>query len=146
MYKSFILPHTDKLSNNLENVHLVGIRIILGAVRETSYQNLYEESGFCTLKKRRRRHKLILFNKMVNGVCPDYRSDLLPPLVSTRNPYYRRRPLVREIPPHKNDIYQKSFIPSAIMLWNSIPENITPLLENSNDICLILIPLFPVLL
>ncbi|WP_294078466.1 hypothetical protein, partial [Thiolapillus sp.] len=135
MYKSFILPHfdyadvvwdncTDKLSNMLENLHLEGIRIILGAVRGTSHQKLYEESGFCTLKERRRRHKLILFHKMVNGVCPDYLSDLLPPLVSTRNPYHRRRPLERVIPPHKTDIYQKSFIPSTTMLWNSIPENI----------------------
>ena len=104
-----------------ENLHLEGIRIILGAVRGTSHQ---EESGFCTLKERRRRHKLILFYKMVNGVCPDYLSDLLPPLVSIRNPYHRRRPLERVIPPHKTDIYQKSFIPSTTMLWNSIPENI----------------------
>ena len=82
---------------------------------------------------------------MVNGVCPDYLSDLLPPLVSTRNPYHRCRPLERVIQPHKTDIYQKSFIPSTIMLWNSIPENIkqVPLLANSNDICLFLIPPFP---
>ena len=107
-----------------ENLHLEGIRIILGAVRGTSHQKLCEESGFCTLKERRKRHKLILFHKMVNGVCRDYLSDLLPPLVSTRNPYHRRRPLERVISPHKTDIYQKSFIPSTTMLWNSIPENI----------------------
>ena len=61
---------------------------------------------------------------MVNGVCLDYPSGLLSPLVSTRNPYHRRRPLERVIPPHETDIYQKSVIPSTTMLWNSIPENI----------------------
>ena len=74
MYKSFTLPRfdhadvvldncTDKLSNMLENLHLEGIRIILGAVQGTSHQKLCEECGFCTLKERRRRHKLILFIK-----------------------------------------------------------------------------------
>ena len=52
----------------LENLHLEGVRIIWGAGWGTSQQKLYEESGFCTLKEIRRRHKLILFHKMVNGV------------------------------------------------------------------------------
>ena len=106
-----------------ENLHLEGIRIILGAVRGTSQQKLLEESGFCTLKERHRRHTLILFHKMVNGVCPDYLSDLLPPLVSTRNPYHKRIPLERGIAPHKTDIYQIDVIPSTTTLWNSATEN-----------------------
>ena len=40
------------LSNMLENLHLEAIRIILGAVRGTSHEKLYKESGFCTLKER----------------------------------------------------------------------------------------------
>ena len=105
----------------LENLHLEGIGIILGAVRGTSHQKLYEESGFCTLKERRRRHRLILFYKMVNGECPDYLSDLLPPLVSTRNPYHRRRPLERVIPPHKTDIYQNIFHPINLHIMELYP-------------------------
>ena len=56
-------------------------------------------------------------------MCPDFLSDLLPPLVSTRSPHYRRRPLERVISLHKTDSYPNSFIPSATTLWNSIPEN-----------------------
>ena len=100
----------------LESLHLEGIRIILGAVRGTSNEKLYEESGFCTLKERRRRNKLILFHEKVNRVCPDYLRELLPPLVSSRNPHHRRRPLERVIPPHKPDIYQNPFIPSTTTL------------------------------
>ena len=38
----------------LENLHLEAIRIIVG----TSHENLYKESGFCTLKEIREHHKL----------------------------------------------------------------------------------------
>ena len=75
MYKSFILPLfdyadiiwdncTNTQSNMLEN-HLEAIRIITGSVRGTSHQKLYNESGFCTLKERRKRHKLIQFHKTI---------------------------------------------------------------------------------
>ena len=50
--------------------HLEAIRIILGAVRGTSHEELYTESGFCTLKERRKRHKLLMFHKMINYQCP----------------------------------------------------------------------------
>ena len=74
MYKSFTNPQFDyadivwddcsgTLSNMLENLHLEAIRIILGAVRGTSHEKLYKESGFCTLKERRKRHKLLCFTK-----------------------------------------------------------------------------------
>ena len=88
----------------LENLHLEAIRIILGAVRGTSPEKLYKESGFCTLKERRKRHKLLMFHKMINHQCPGYLSNLVPPLVSTTNPYHRRRPHERVIPAHKTEL------------------------------------------
>ena len=116
MFKSFIVPQFDyadivwdncsgTLSNMLENLHLEAIRITLGAVRGTSHKTLYKESGFCTLKERRKRHKLLMFHKMINHQCPGYLSNLVPPLVSTTNPYHRRRPHERVIPAHKTELY-----------------------------------------
>ena len=64
------------VSNILENLHLEAIRIILGAVRGTSHEKLCKESGFCTLKERRKRHKLLMFHKMINHQCPGYLSNL----------------------------------------------------------------------
>mgnify|MGYP006286749693 CR=1 FL=1 len=72
MYKSFILPHfdyadviwdncTEEQANSLENLHLEALRIIVGAIRGTSHQKLYEESGFCPLKERRKRHKIVYY-------------------------------------------------------------------------------------
>ena len=102
MYKSFILPHldyadvvwdncTEFLSNTLECLHLEALRIITGSVKGTSHLKLYEESGFCSLQERRRRHKLLTFKKITFGMCPSYLFELLPPLVSYTNPYHRRR-------------------------------------------------------
>ena len=133
MYKSFILPQFDyadivwdncsgTLSNMLENLHLEAIRIILGAVRGTSHEKLYKESGFCTLKERRKRHKLLMFHKMINRRCPGYLSNLVPPLVSKTNPCHRRRPHERVIPAHKTELYVNSFIPSTTQLWNTLPQ------------------------
>ena len=81
MYKSFVLPLfdyadivwdncTDNQSKKLESLHLEAIRIIIGGIRGTSHQKLYIESGFCTLKERRKRHKLLMFHKMILGLCP----------------------------------------------------------------------------
>ena len=131
MYKSFILPLfgyadivwdncTDTQSKMLENLHLEAIRMIIGGLRGTSHQKLYKESRFCTLKERRKRHKLLMFHK-IPGLCPQYISDLLPPLVAHINPYHRRRPLERDVTTCKTELYRNSFIPSTIAERNSLP-------------------------
>ena len=111
------------LSNMLENLRLEAIRIILGAFRGTSHEKLYKESGFCTLKERRKRHKLLMFHKMIYYQCPKYLSNLVLPLVWTTSPHYRRRPHERVIPAHKTELYANSFIPSITQLPLTIETN-----------------------
>ena len=135
MYKSFILPHFDYCdilydnctatqSDSLENLHLDGIRTIIGAVRGTSHDKLYKESGFTTLKERRRRHKLIFMHKIIHGQCPNYLSERCPPLVGQLNPYHRRRPLERRVPHSRTELYYNSFFPSATRLYNFLPDDV----------------------
>ena len=134
MYKSFILPHFDYAdiiwdtctatqSNMLENVHSEAIRNLLGTVKGTNHQQLYEESGFCSLKERRRRHKLTQYNKIVNSLYPKYLQSLLPSLVSELNPYHIRSPMERTEPRCRTELFRSSFFPSTTMLWNNLPEN-----------------------
>ena len=104
-------------------MHLEAIRIIIGAVKGTNHQKMYEESGFCSLKERRRRHKLTQYHKIVNGLCPEYLQSLLPPLVTELNPYHRRRPTERTVPHCRTELFRSSFFPSTTMLWNTLPEN-----------------------
>ena len=104
MYRSFILPQLDyadvvwdncslKLAEELECLHLDAIRTIIDAVRGTSHQKLYTESRFTTLRERRFRHKIIMYHKIVQENTPTYLKEHLPPLVSSTNPYHRRRAL-----------------------------------------------------
>ena len=133
MYKAFILPHFDYAdiiydncttgqSESLEKLHLEGIRIIIGAVKGTSHEKLYKESGYTTLKERRKRHKIIFMHKIVHNLCPGYLSDLCPQLVSQLNPYHRRRPYERRVPQSKTELYHNSFFPSATRLYNTLPD------------------------
>ena len=133
MYKAFILPHFDyadtvwdncntSQSDELEKLNLDAIRTILGAVRGTSHQKLYEESGILSLKERRSRHKLVLFFKLTKKLTPHYLTNYLPPLVSEVNPYHRRNPLDRYIPRSRIELYKQSFFPSTTALWNALPD------------------------
>ena len=90
MYRSFILPQLDYadviwdncsliLAEELESLHLDAIRTIIGAVRGTSHQKLYTESGFTTLRER---HKIIMYYKIIQENTPTYLKEHLPPLVS----------------------------------------------------------------
>ena len=135
MYTSFILPMfdyadiiwdscTEYQSNRSESLHLDALRTIIGAVRGTSHEKIYAESGFCSLKERRKRHRILQFFKILHGLCPNYLSNLLPPLVSTVNPYHRRRPHERVIPKCRTELYRKSFFPSTTYLWNDLPPNV----------------------
>ena len=143
MYQSFILPHFDYcdiiydncaqyLGDRLENLHLEAIRTIVGAVRGTSHQKLYDESGFTSLSERRKRHKLIFFHKIVHNVCPAQLSERCPPLVAQLNPYHRRRPLERHIPHCRTDLYANSFFPDATRLYNDIPDDVKSIPSISN--------------
>ena len=133
MYKSFVLPHFDfsdvlwdncsnALSDELEKLNLEAIRTIIGAVRGTSHQKLYDESGLIPLKERRTRHKLIIFFKMVKGMAPRYLIDCLPPLVSSLNPYHRRNPLERSVPFCRTELFKQSFFPSTTCAWNNLSD------------------------
>ena len=108
----------------MESLHLDAIRTIIGAVRGTSRQKLYTESGFTTLRERRFRHKIIMHHKIVQENTPTYLKEHLPPLVSSTNPYHRPRPLQRQVPNQKTETYRQSFFPSTPTLWNNLPEKI----------------------
>ena len=108
------------------------IRTIIGTVRGTSHSKLYDESGFCSLKERRRRHKLLMYHKLVNGKCPIHLANILSPLVSSVNPYHRRHPFERVGYNSRTSLYQNSFFPSTTMLWNALPEDIQSTTEISS--------------
>ena len=79
------------------------------------------------MKDRRKSRKLNLFNKIENNMAPTYVSDCLPTTIGETVTYNLRN----------NDDYRpqrcrlqtssKSFFPSIIKLWNSLPDSVKSL-------------------
>ena len=141
IYFTFIRPlleYSDVIWDNcsnecktqLESIHNEATRIVSGAPKLCSIQKLLGELGWKTLQERRSKHKLIIFYKILNGLTPEYLSDLMPPLVSDINPYnLRNSDNVQSIRARTN-IFFNSFFPSTIRAWNNLSEDI----RNANTV------------
>ena len=89
MYFSFIRPLleysdvvwdncTETLKHEIEAVHNEAARIVTGATKYCNIQKLLCDLKWETLAARRRKHRLILLYKMLNGLSPTYLSNLIP--------------------------------------------------------------------
>ena len=126
VYTSFIRPtleYADVVWDNitqaeeeeLEKIQTEALRIITGATRLVSIQNLYNESSFESLKSRRRQHKLVHFFKMKNcPSTPSYLSNLITEPVGTVANYgLRNFDHIRNVTKNTNH-FALSFLPSTI--------------------------------
>ena len=149
LYKSYILPlfdYCDHIWNNysegqekrLEQFHWMlferllvllaaPVQAIVGAVRGTNHNKIYNETGFIPLLQRRKFHKTCTFYKMNKGMTPNYLSSLVPPTVMTmtNNPL-RNADELKNIRT-RTELYKKSFLPSAFRDWNVLDINVRKL-------------------
>ncbi len=72
---------------DLDKIQNEAARIVTGTTKLVSLHNLHNESAWESLGSRRRKHKLILFYKMINRQTPQYLSNLVPPTVGSNNNY-----------------------------------------------------------
>ena len=93
---------------------------IVGTIRGTSTEKIYQELGLEFLKSRRWFRKLCHFYKIFNEKSPSYLSKLIPNFNRVHNTR-----LSYNIPPIKvrYDYFQNSFFPSAITEWNKLDLN-----------------------
>ena len=110
----------DKLQNE-------AARIVSGCSKLVSLSVVREECGWELLSERRRKHKLILFFKMVKGFTPTYLSNLVPQLNSDISNYNFRNSTNLYSIACRTSLYKNSFLPSAVDGWNLIPQNIRDL-------------------
>ncbi|MCG8092513.1 MAG: hypothetical protein JAZ17_02615 [Candidatus Thiodiazotropha endolucinida] len=133
IYVAFIRPlleYSDSVwdncstecKNNLESIHNEAGRIVSGATKLCSIEKLLAELGWETLQARRTKHKLVVFYKIINGLTPDYLSDLVPPLVGDSNPYNLRNANAIQCIRARTNLFFNSFFPSTIRAWNSLPQ------------------------
>ena len=121
-YGSVIWDNCDEIDKKLlEDTQLDAARIITGAIRGTSHNEIYEEIGWETLETRRERQQLLLMHKMINGVAPTYLQNLIPSLSSQthRYPTSNRHNLVKI--KCESESYRNSFLPKTVKNWNLLP-------------------------
>ena len=107
--------------NELDKIQNEAARIVTGATKLVSLQQLNNDIGWESLETRRVKHKLILFYKMVNHLSPTYLSSLVPPMNSEVSNYSLRNADDFQVPLSRTSLYSTSFLPSTTREWNSIP-------------------------
>ena len=132
IYFSFIRPlleYADVIWDNctyyekleLDKIQSEAARIVSGATKLVSLHALYEEVGWESLEKRRRKHKLLLLYKMFNNLSPLYICSLIPPTVDTQISYNLRNAHNIRTIHSRTTQYFNSFLPSTIREWNTLP-------------------------
>ena len=120
-YSSEVWDNCGQLnSERLEKLQLEAARIVTGLTSYASTQSLYLETGWEKLKIRREVKKLTLFYKIMKEDAPEYLLDLIPPTVAETNNYNLRSSQNIYQTSSRLSLYQESFIPSSIKLWNSL--------------------------
>ena len=110
---------TEADALKLEDVQITAARIVTGAMHGTNINKLYEETGWHTLAKRRESAKLTLMYKMVNKLVPESLCSLI---TSTEVPSFNtRRPFNLTHFQARTELFDKSFFPSTVRLWNQLP-------------------------
>ena len=131
VYVSFVRPileYADVLYDNccqyekdeLDKIQNEAARIVSGCTKLVSLADLYREIGWETLGQRRRKHKLILFYKMINGLCPPYLCSLVPDTVGARTAYSLRNADQLQTVQTRTVLYSNSFLPSVVNEWSML--------------------------
>ncbi len=117
----------------LERAQLAVARAILRFGRRThSNREVLSSIGWPTLAWRRRRYKLLLFWRLSNGEGPPSLRNHIPPTVSTRADYSFRNGKSVSFPRCSTKWRLKMFLPSTILLWNSLPSSLTSATSSSS--------------
>lgn len=132
IYTSFIRPvleYADVVwgncnqqeKNQLDKIQNEAGRIVTGTTKLISIAELNRETGWETLAERRRKHRLIMFYKMLHGLTPAYLQSLVPRMAGENSDYNLRNYHIIRAPMARSNIYYNSFLPSVIRDWNALP-------------------------
>ena len=112
-------PYTQENIHRLEMVQRRSARFVTGKYKyKYSVTPMLEELGWPTLQDRRAQSKLTMMFRITNDLV-DVNLPLIPAGRSLRG---HSNKFV--IPHTKSAVYQKSFLPDTIRMWNSLPQEI----------------------
>ena len=103
---------TQYEKNELEKIQNEAARIVTGTTKLVSIRAMYQEIKWGTLEERRRKHKLALFYKMVNGLSSPHLLSLIPLPVNRVSSYNLRNSNDIQTIPARTNLYYNSFLPS----------------------------------
>ena len=63
--------------------------------------------------------------KIINGLAPEYISNIMPPFVSERTEYSLRNAADISVLSRRTEIYSRSFFPSSVDYWNMLPLSVS---------------------
>ena len=122
---------TQQCCAMLEAVQYRAALCVTGAMKTSSKTKVLKCLGWPSLAVRRKYFMLVLYFKMINGLCPlHFRRSLLPAQNNEVHNYMLRNATARQIPRARTNVFAGSFVPSTTKLWNSLPPNI----QDSNSI------------
>ena len=122
-YGDFVWDNcTNEDKNKIESIQIEAMRIVTGATKFVNIEKLYAETGWVKLEDRRYEHKMCKMYGIVNNHCPSYLSNLLSP--RNEQPYNLREQSSIRCPRCRTNLYNNSFVPSAIRAWNSLPNEV----------------------
>ena len=96
------------------------MRLITGATSNSNIMRLFQETSWQPLRKRSENTILIMFYKIVNNLGPTYLLDLLPRENKKCIVYNLRNDNDYIIPFTRLEVFKRSFVPTAIRLWNRL--------------------------
>ena len=111
-------PHTQRNVNKLEAVQRRAARAVLKDYsRTSSVTSMLQQLGWSTLQERRAKARVIFFYKVVNGLV----AVPLEPYLSVNKRDTRGHGMKFYVPTTRTVVYQNSFFPATIRLWNNLP-------------------------
>ena len=131
IYLSFIRPIieyadvfytncTQAEKDDLTKIQHEAARIVCGATKLVSINNLQREVPWETLEQRRATHRLLLLYKMKNDLSPSYLSSLVPQTVGEQSHYNLRNATDIQGIHARTSLYYNSFLPSTLRDWNAL--------------------------
>ena len=115
------------LKDDLDKIQNEAARIVSGCGKLVALSDLREVCGWELLSERRRKHKLVLFFKMVKCFAPIYLGNLVPQINSDISNYNLRNSTNLYSITCRTSLYKRSFLPWIVDEWNLLPQNIRDL-------------------
>ena len=121
-------PNLQYQIHQLDKVQRSAARFVMNDFSQfSSVTSMLNHLSWPTLEQRRNYFKLLMLFKLIHGLVAIPSITLIPMASRTRGHSHRYY-----IPPVRTETYLHSFLPSAIKLWNNLPQSLTEISNIDN--------------